>query len=196
MKDEWRNQVKFLIAFTLAFLFQGLGRAPAYACTPPLGGLPSYTIADHVQRAPVVLEGVVISIDATPYGETADVQVRQYFKGSGPAAVRISNLGPTSVCLSPVAIGDHNIFYVQGDPNSGLRAVYLSQFDAVATADPNTIAQVEAATGVKPVVPQEPAGAVQNISVGAAALGGVAVGLVAGILVGAAGAFLVMRRSR
>ncbi len=135
-------------------------------------------------------------MDETSSGQVADVQVRRYFKGNGPATVKISHLGPTTVCLSPVTVGDHKIFYAQGDPNSGLIAAYLSQFDAVAPAGPDTIAQVEAVTGVTPVVPQLPTGAGPSSSAGLAMFGGAAVGLVAGILAGAAGVFLVMRRSR
>jgi hypothetical protein len=110
--------------------------------------------------------------------------------------VKISNLGPTSVCLSPVVVGDHKIFYTQGDPHSGLRAVYLSQFDAVASADPITIGQVEKVPGVTPTAPQEPTVTGQGINAGIVTLGGAAAGLVVGILLGATGAFIAMRRSR
>ncbi len=196
MQDAWRCSSKFIIALTLTFSLFSIHRAAVYACTPPVGGLPSYSIADHVQWAPVVLEGVVVSVDETFNGQVADVEVRRYFKGNGPTTVQISHLGPTVVCLSPVAVGDHKIFYAQGNPNSGLRAAYLSQFDAVAPADPDTIAQVEAVTGVTPVVPQLPTGTGPSSSAGLAVFGGAAVGLAAGILVGAAGVFLAMRRSR
>ncbi len=194
MRAVQRNSIEFVV--TLAVSLFAVDRGVVDACTPPIGGLPNYTVADHVHRTPIVLEGVVVSVDETPYGQMADVQVRQYFKGSGPTLVRISNLGPTSVCLSPVAIGDHKIFYAQGNPDSGLQAVYLSQFDAIASADPDTIAQVEAATGVMPTTPQKAASTAQSVDTSVAALGGAAVGLVIGFLVGAAGVFWAMKRSR
>lgn len=125
----------------------------AWACTPPPGGLPHYTTADHVQAAPVVLEGVVSSTTFVNYYVEATVQVVQYLKGQGPALVTISGFGDSSVCLSSVQAGDHLIFLASGDPASGgLQAFYLSQFDATLPADPQTLADAIAAAGQDPVL--------------------------------------------
>ncbi len=71
MQGKWRHRIKFIIALTLTFPLFSLYRAAAYACTPPVGGLPNYTIADHVQWAPIVLEGVVVSVDEILFGSIA-----------------------------------------------------------------------------------------------------------------------------
>ena len=127
--------------------------APAFACTPPPGGLPYYSVADHVKAAPIVLEGVVIATIGPyypDYPEVANVQVVQYLKGNGPSVIVISGFGPSSVCLSSVGLGQHLIFYVRGDEN-GYYAFHLSQFDAVAPADSQTIAEAAAASGQQPI---------------------------------------------
>jgi hypothetical protein len=121
----------------------------AYACTPPPGGLPTHTVAERVAAAPIVLEGEVTALSNDMIG-VATVQVARYFKGSGPATVQIANLGSTSVCLSPVAVGERWIFYARGDGRLGMQANYLSQFDAVAAPNNNNIAQVIAASGQQP----------------------------------------------
>jgi hypothetical protein len=123
------------------------------ACTPPPGGLPHYTTAEHVQAAPVVLEGVVSYTSFVNFYVTATVQVVQYIKGNGPATVEISNFGDSSVCLSDVNDGDHLIFLASGDPSSGeLQAFYMSQFDAVLPADADTVGEAISAAGQDPVV--------------------------------------------
>lgn len=130
--------------------------SPVCACTPPPGGLPDYTVADRTNAAEVVLEGTVVALtDEDNYGaiKTATVQVHQYFKDIGPAIVTISGFGPPSLCLSPVHVGERWIYYATGDPSTGLSAHYLSQFDAVDPADPQTIAEVVAAVGQDPVLP-------------------------------------------
>ena len=145
-----------ILAFTL-FLALALARSATpttCACTPPPGGLPHYTVADRTHAAEVVLEGTVIALsdeDALVY--TATVHVRQYFKERGPVIVTVSALGWSSLCLSPVRVGERWIFYAAGDPGAGLRAHYLSQFDAVDAATPQVIAEVIAAVGHDPVLP-------------------------------------------
>ncbi len=129
---------------------------PALACTPPPGGLPPYTVADRTNAAEVVVEGTIVALtDADNYGaiKTATVEVRLYFKGDGPAVVSIARFGPSSLCLSPVSVGQHWIFYTTGDPRTGLTAHYLSQFDAVDPATPDNVAQVIDAVGHDPVRP-------------------------------------------
>jgi len=123
------------------------------ACTPPPGGPQHFTTAEHVQAAPVVLEGVVSYTSFVNFYVSATVQVVQYIKGTGPASVEIANFGDSSVCLSSVRDGDHLIFLASGDPSSGqLDAFYLSQFDAVLPADADTLGEAMVAAGQDPVV--------------------------------------------
>ena len=123
------------------------------ACTPPPGGLPRYTVADRTHAADVVLEGSVIALTGDYFIHTATVDVHRYFKHRGPATVTIWPLGASSLCLSPMDAGQRWVFYATGDPNTGLRAHYLSQFDAVDPADPQTISEVIAAAGQDPATP-------------------------------------------
>ena len=122
---------------------------PAFACTPPPGGLPNYTAADRTKVAPLVLEGtvIVVSVETTQVGV---VQVTRYFKGIGPQLIAIDNYGSSSVCRSEVSQGFQGIFYVSGDEVAGYHAYYLSQFDAIAPNDAQTVAEVIAASGQEP----------------------------------------------
>lgn len=185
-----------LLAVCVAFVLVVSGYVPAWACTPPVGGLPHYTVADHVKAAPVVLEGVATSVTMGSPTElqVAMVQVRRYFKGSGPAAVRITGFGANMACLSPVSVGDHLIIYAKGDPNQSLSAYYLSQFDATAPADAGTISQVQAVTGEgqAPSGPRAEVAGTDNTAI--TVIGGAAVGFVAGVLVGAIAVLLIKRR--
>ncbi len=55
----------------------------ACACTPPPGGHPVYTVADRVDAADVVLEGIVTEVRGSWWPQEADVNVTQYFKDRG-----------------------------------------------------------------------------------------------------------------
>jgi hypothetical protein len=128
-----------------------LWAVPALACTPPPGGLPVYTIAQRVAAADVVLEGTVTQVSTiTIPDDTATIQVQRFFKGSGPATVTITDFGPGAMCRSQVAVGNRFIFFARGDPATMMEANYLGQFDAVAPADPDTIAEVIAALNTTP----------------------------------------------
>ncbi len=146
------------IAFLLLGLFVLALSHPhqtAYACTPPVGGLPQYTLSEHVQMAPIVLEGNVIAVDQTSFPTTATIEVMQYFKGGGgPATLTVSRFGSSSVCLSMVYEGDHIILFASGDPHSGqLTAFYASQFDAVTAATPEAVQTVIDTVGQAPILP-------------------------------------------
>ena len=123
----------------------------ADACSPPPGGFPKFTVADRTEAAEIVLEGTVAALtdeDILGYFHSATVDVRQYFKGQGPATVDISGFGNPGLCLSRVGTGDRLIFYARGDPSNGLSADYLSVFfGAVDPADAQTIAEVISAVG-------------------------------------------------
>ena len=153
-----------LFLFVVGFYF-GVPRSIAFACTPPPGGLTYYSVAEHVQAAPMVLEGVVIATTGPYYPEAANIQVVQYLKGNGPSIINVRGYGPSSVCLSSVSVGDHLLFYVGSDQN-GYYAFYLSQFDAVASADSQTIAEAAAASGQQPVYLSPPGPILTQVALG------------------------------
>jgi hypothetical protein len=155
---------RFGLFLFVGFYF-GVPRSIAFACTPPPGGLPYYSVADHVNAALIVLEGVVIATTGPYYPEAANIQVVQYIKGNGPSIVNVRGYGPSSVCLSSVSIGDHLLFYVGSDQN-GYYAFYLSQFDAVASADSQTVAEAAAASGQQPVYLSPPGPILTQVALG------------------------------
>jgi hypothetical protein len=124
----------------------------AHACTPPPGGLPSYTATDRTNAAPIVLEGTVIAVQLDPVSQTniAVIEVKRYFKGIGPQFISVNRFGSTALCLSPISPTDTLIFYIQGDEVNGYSAFYLSQFDATARNDEATVNEVIAASGQEP----------------------------------------------
>ena len=153
--SRWTRTAGVVLLLSLMLMLV-MPTRPALACTPPPGGLPPYTVADRTNAAKVVLEGTIVALtDADDYGaiKIATVDVQRYFKGGGPAVVRIANFGPGALCLSSVSVGQHWIFYATGDPSTGLIAHYLSAFDAVDPPTPNNAAQVIAAVGRDPVRP-------------------------------------------
>lgn len=120
---------------------------PALACTPPPGGLPTYTAAERAQSSDIVIIGAVTELRESfgiP-GETATIAVERYLKGDGPASLVVSGYGPGSICRSQLEVGARLIFYIVGDGAGGYRAYYKSQFDAVAAPEPATVAEIEAA---------------------------------------------------
>jgi hypothetical protein len=135
----------------------------ALACTPPPGGLPVISIAERTQAAELVIEGQVIGLaDANGIpGSVATLQVRQYLKGSGPDQLIASGFGPQSLCLSELQLNDVRVVYLVNDGAGGLRALYLSQFDAVAPATAFLISQVQAAANGAPVAAVQAAPAQQ-----------------------------------
>lgn len=135
--------------------------APRYAlaCTPPPGGLPNISIAERTQASDIVVEGEVTALsdaDGIP-GATATIQVRQFLKGSGPEQLIVTGYGPESLCRSEVRTGDVRVFYIVNDGAGGLRALYLSQFDALAPATAFLMSQVRAAAEAPAVVQAAPA---------------------------------------
>ncbi len=149
--------VRFAL-FTILCLALFAFPAQSFACTPPPGGLPRYTVADHVKAAPIVIEGIVTDVTFlgnTPM-HTATIQAVRYFKGAGPMTLTVEGYGPSSICLASVAQGDRLIFYIRGGTR-GYSAFYLSQFDSVAAADSKTISEViTAVQGITPTVTLTP----------------------------------------
>jgi hypothetical protein len=135
----------------IALMLSLLWAAPALACTPPPGGLPHYTIAQYVRAADVVLRGRITKVTVESFQNyTATIAVQQYFKGNGPATVVIANFGTGADCRSAVHVGDDWIFFANGDPSALMQANYLSQFDAVTSPTPDTIAEIIAAINSRP----------------------------------------------
>ncbi len=127
-----------------------LRASPVWACTPPPGGLPTYTATDRTLAAPLVVEGTVIAVSGEFYDQTAVVFVTRYLKGIGPQYIAITGYGPSSVCLSEIIQNFTGVFYVSGDDATGYSAFYLSQFDALVPNDEATVAEVIAASGQEP----------------------------------------------
>lgn len=145
----------FFLAGIFAFIQPKTPPSSVYACTPPPGGLPNYTLEDRVNFAPIVLEGYVVEVNTTAYITTATIEVHQYFKGGGgPSTLTVSNFGDSSICLSMVYAGDDIILFASGDPTSGqLTAFYASQFDAVTPATSESIQMVIDVMGESPILP-------------------------------------------
>ena len=175
--------------YGVALLLSLMWAAPALACTQPPGGTPHYTISQHVRAADVVLNGTITQVTSDNYNYTATVQVQEYFKGSGPAIVTITNFGTGADCRSVVRTGDDWIFFANGDPNADMSANYLSAGDAISTPNADTIAQIIAALNIRPraYLPLLVGGAVVNIAAGAPSSksDGMAIGEVLLLVVGA-----------
>jgi hypothetical protein len=145
---------KSLLILSLIVLSLLNGRAtPVFACTPTPQGTPPYTLADKVNSAPLILEGIVAKVERDSWQEIATVNVLRYYKGTGPAKVVIGNFGDSSMCLTTVSVDEHAIFYASGDPYTHLRAYYRSAFAAVSSANANAVAEIIAITGA-PTAPQ------------------------------------------
>lgn len=195
MRRATRIRARPLLVLVVAVAALAEPARPAIACTPPPGGLPTLTAADRTRAAEVVLEGTVTAMqDNDIPGETATVAVDRYFKGQGPATITIRGFGPGSICRSEVRIGQHLIFYAAGDPSSELQAKYLSQFDAVAPAEAQTVAEVIAAAGRQPAPPGPPPASLPPTATASLERGSQLVVLLACALLGLGGALLWVRR--
>lgn len=124
----------------------------ASACTPPPGGLVTYSITQRTQATQLVLVGQITGKTSNSGIDTATILVQQYIKGSGPSVLQIGGFGPSSLCLSQVFVGQTAIFFADSDSMGRLHAHYMGQFDATAPADPDSIAEAMAAVVMKPLV--------------------------------------------
>lgn len=122
----------FVLLFTLLVSFAA--RPPAaHACTTTPPGRPSYTLADKVNAASVILVGTVMAVDDTVYyNQRATIRVLDYLKGGGAQDLEMDNFGSSAACLTSVNVGSTLIFYARGDATSGqLTAFYMSAGAAV-----------------------------------------------------------------
>lgn len=130
-----------LLLFCLAF--------PVFACEPSLHAS-EYTRQDYVDNAEFIFVGTVVAGEGYNPDSvimTAEVEVASYLKGSGAAVVQVSGFGYGPDCLSTVDIGDELIFFANRATDGSLTAAYLSAHDAVMTANPVRIAEIQLLTG-------------------------------------------------
>jgi hypothetical protein len=145
----------FLLCSLLVTLF-AWQPSPAFACEPlPPEQAAQATHTRRTEAADIVLEGTITGTAGRDFPHTATVAVNLYYKGSGPAEVTITGFGQGPDCLSPIAEGDHLIFYATGDPAATLDAYYLVGLDAVTAPDAEAVAEIEAAAGQEPVEPAD-----------------------------------------
>ena len=150
------------------------------ACTPPpkesqRASYPDRVLVDRLptlmqraETAEIIFVGTVTELSGTVFTWTVTVSVDFYLKATGgPGQVEIGVFGQSSICLSPVQVGDYAIFFAQGDPFSGsLKAHYSpwrdaagnitdfgGQFNATATATADNIQTVTDIAGQEPVPP-------------------------------------------
>jgi hypothetical protein len=186
--------IRFLLLCLLIGTMFGWQPSPIYACEPLSPEQAAQ--ATHTRRteaADMVLEGTITDTAGGSAPHTATVEVDVYYKGSGPAEVTITGFGEGPDCLSPVAEGEHLIFYANGDPAGTLNAYYLVGLDAVTIPGTDVVAEIEAAAGQEPIEPagdSEPTFGLSNYLL-------LAAGTLCLLVVGAGGFFLAywLRRS-
>ena len=104
------------------------------ACTPP-PGYPRYTLVQHVMLSPVIAEGLVVTTALTSsFFQTATVNVSNFYKQSGATTITVTNLGPASLCLITVDVGERYIFFLNKSSETDFIAHYLDPHDAVVAA--------------------------------------------------------------
>lgn len=143
--------LRFSVALWLASTLSAIPM-PVFACTQPVGGLPQFSIADHVKASDIVVEGFVTATTGQYYPEVATIQVSQYLKGSGPDVIIVKGYSPGSQCGTSVYVEMHAIFYIRVDPSGAYHALQLSQSDAAIPATPEYIREAIIASGQEPVI--------------------------------------------
>ncbi|GAB4550811.1 MAG: hypothetical protein OHK0023_17200 [Anaerolineae bacterium] len=118
---------------------------PVSACTQPVGGHPSYSLAYRVQRSEVVIEGTVADIERNDPFETAVLEDVVFWKGSGPNAVKVTGFGSTAMCLTPAVKDRRIIIFARPDGDSLYRAVHFGFADAAIPAGPDSEVLLKAA---------------------------------------------------
>ncbi len=154
-----------LTALLILFASAAFPRGAA-ACTPPPGGLPTFSVADHVNASDVVIEGTVISVGGNYFAQVATIQVTQYIKGGGRAVIVVDGYMAGAMCGTEVRPEMHGIFYIRTDEFGRYHAMQLSQFDAFAEASADNLAEAIAAAEQNPrlVPPAEAAPALTQVA--------------------------------
>jgi hypothetical protein len=132
---------------------------PAAACTPTVTppGFAGFSIADHTNASQIIVEGTIRAVtkyESKPEDgyyilaeDEASVQVYQYLKGSGSAAIKIKGFGQSTACLLQARVGDQGIFYAIKDSKGNL------WIRSTAGSNPATVAQIRVAAQQSPFVP-------------------------------------------
>lgn len=170
-----------MIGAFLCTLLMGAWTSPVHACTPTPVGRPSYTFADKVKAAPIILEGVVTDVDSASFYNTATVAVSRYFKGTGTATVTIGHFGSSAVCLVSVTKGQHAIFYATETSDKKLDAFYMSAGAAIDSV--NQADAIIAITGQQPTLPTDLSNPASSGGSSIGTLAGLSIILVIGLLV-------------
>ncbi len=113
------------------------------------------TITARTIAATVVLVGKVITTTtpAFPGPYAATLEVQHVIKGvdhvRGRSVVTIGGFGPSSLCLSEVAVGQTWLFFATVDTLGQVHAQYLDAYAATAPVDAAGIAEAEVAARVE-----------------------------------------------
>ncbi|MEO1432761.1 MAG: hypothetical protein AAFV71_27585 [Cyanobacteria bacterium J06633_8] len=106
---------------------------PAYACSPAPGSKPS-TIAQRVDKTPIVFQGVVRRVK----GDTLVIYVKRYLKGVGPKLVNLKGFNLTSCDNFIQKPGGNFIFFAENKGSQPWNAVYDGAFGSVRPWDTKT----------------------------------------------------------
>jgi len=106
---------------------------PAYACSPAPGSKPS-TIAQRVNKTPIVFQGVVRRVK----GDTIVIRVKRYLKGVGPKLVNLKGFNLTSCDNFIQKPGGNFIFFAESEGKQPWNAVYDGAFGSVRPWDKKT----------------------------------------------------------
>ena len=105
----------------------------AYACSPAPGSKPA-TIAQRVDKTPIVFQGVVRRVK----GDTVVIRVKRYLKGSGPKLVNLKGFNLTSCDNFIQKPGGNFIFFAENKGSQPWNAVYDGAFGSVRPWDKTT----------------------------------------------------------
>jgi len=111
---------------------------PVTACSPSPGSKPA-SIAEKVKTAPYVFEGTTTEV----HPPQVTIQVAQYFKGNGPAKVKMVGFNENS-CSNFLTVGQRAIFFGKGDIKTTLSAVYDGAFGSIRSVSPETFSAITA----------------------------------------------------
>lgn len=145
------NLPRFIMSFGILYLMSFIV-SPVLACSPSQEAM-NLTLEDRVENAPMILIGTAVQGFTTSYGNgyeiirEIEVEVETYLRGEGPAIVRISGFGDGADCLSYARLNERLIFFVEGDPDTGLQANYTGVHDATWGDSQENIDTIIAITG-------------------------------------------------
>lgn len=106
---------------------------PVYACRPAPGSKPA-TIAQRVNKTPIVFQGVVRRVK----GDTLVIYVKRYLKGAGPKLVNIKGFNQNSCHNIIQKPGGNFIFFAENEGKQPWNAVYDGAFGSVRSWDAKT----------------------------------------------------------